>query len=134
VEGKIALQRQKTGQPLDERQKLLVETHDELMAVHNRTAAREQHARHVSAQPQRGIYIPGDAMPFATNQNRTLRVNGAAEYIAKVNADKEHPYWKTGHPEHKGAALARKLAYQIVENGEASVTIGENGLVETEKE
>jgi hypothetical protein len=127
-----ALQKSRTAShTLTPAEKRIVERHNELEAANNAIADSER--RVFSSKPSRGIYIPSDALPFATNQNRTLRVQGAAEYRARVLGDKSHPYWDVRSTECKAARLGMRIAQDIIQNGEAGVSIGADGLVENEE-
>jgi hypothetical protein len=126
-----ALQKSRTAShTLTPAEKRIVERHNELEAANNAIADSER--RVFSSKPSRGLYIPSDALPWATNKNRTLRVHGAAEHITKVGADRNHDYWNAASAGHKAAVLGMKIAHDIVENGEAGVSIGADGLVEVE--
>jgi len=115
-EGRTALQRARTGLPLDERQKAIVARHDELEALNNAQAYKE---RAVKTAGKMRPYIPGDAMAWITNPHKEQRRQLAAEWKAKTLADPSHDYW---HGERgavsKSARLAMKAAYEAAETGE----------------
>jgi hypothetical protein len=127
-EGKIALQRRDTGQPLDPQQTRLVARHDELLALNN-TQARKEQASANSPKPL-NTYIGRDVMAFATNQNKVQRQQLAAEHRAKVLGDTNHPYWNASSTEHKAAVVGMKIATQMMQTGDSDVHIGPDGTIE----
>ena len=55
------------------------------------------------------VYLGSDVLPWVKNQSEVERRHLAAEHIAKVNANREHPHWLEGHPEHASAVLGMKI-------------------------
>jgi hypothetical protein len=132
TEGRIALQRWRNGQDLDPAQRRLVDDYRALEKAHNDAAD----ASRVSKEPRKNLstYIPGDVMPWATNQNKVQRLQQAAEHRVKVLNNPEHPYWKASHGEHRAAVLGMKIAQEMLQNGgDSFVHIKEDGSIEDEK-
>lgn len=129
-EMRIALQRSRTGQPLDGAQAALVARHDELLAANNAQARLERPPS--SAPPPMGVYLGKDVLEFSKNPSQTERRHLAAEHIAKVKADNAHPYWNAGSPEHKAAVLGMKVATEMMQTGDSFVQLNQDGSVQDE--
>jgi hypothetical protein len=131
-EGKIALQRARTGQPLDATQKQIVQRHNELEALNNSTARREQASKGgtMSIRPPRSI--GSDVQAWLNNPHKVQRQQLAAEFKTKTLANPDHDYW---HPERgtlcDNAKLGTKIAYEVAETGDChGVQIGADGAIE----
>ena len=132
AEGRIALQRARNGQDLTPQQQRLVDDYRALEKAHNDAAD----ASRVSKEPRKNLstYIPGDVMPWATNQNKVQRLQQAAEHRVKVLNNPAHPYWNASSGEHKSAVLGMKIAQEMLQNGgDSFVHIKEDGSIEDEK-
>jgi phospholipase/lecithinase/hemolysin len=129
AEGRIALQRWRNGQDLDPAQRRLVDDYRALEKAHNDAAD----ASRVSKEPRKDLstYIPGDVMPWATNQNKVQRLQQAAEHRVKVLNNPDHPYWNASSGEHKSAVLGMKIAQEMLQNGgDSFVQINDDGSIE----
>jgi hypothetical protein len=116
-EGRVALQRRATGQPLDASQKAIVARHDELEAANNSIAYRERAVKSGTHGPR--PYIPSDAMAWISNPHKEQRRQLAAEWKAKTLADPTNDYWHADRgARHRSAMLAMKAAYEAAETGE----------------
>ena len=125
-EARIALQRRATGQPLDERQKAIVARHDQLLWLNNEQAYKEQ-AMPTPAKP--GPWVSPNVLSWVRSRDVIVRRNGAAEHSAKVLGDPSHPYWNASSTEHKAAVLAMKVANEILQTGETTVRVDDDGAV-----
>ena len=130
-EGKIALQRARTGQPLDAAQKQIVQRHNELEAQNNTVARREQASKGgtMSIRPPRSI--GSDVQAWLNNPHKVQRQQLAAEFKTKTLANPDHDYW---HPERgtlcDNAKLGMKIAYEVAETGDChGVQIGPDGSI-----
>ena len=130
-EGRIALQRKTTGQPLDARQAAIVARHDELLAANNAQARKEQASAGgwMKVRPPRSV--GSDVQAWLNNPHIEQRRQLAREFIAKVQNDPAHDY---RHPERgtlcDNAKLGMKIAYEVADKGECtSVQIGADGSI-----
>ena len=75
------------------------------------------------------VYLGSDVLSWVKNQSEVERRHLAAEHIAKVNANREHPHWLEAHPEHASAVLGMRIAHEMMESGNSYVQLNEDGSV-----
>lgn len=120
-EGRVALQRKRTGQSLTPRQQDLIDEHDYLMEENGRTARAERPLAHRIGPSRYGeslTHVPAEVLrisrlpPFEQQQ-------AAREMRTKIMNDRNHPYFNPNHAEHKQALKTMELLYQaeITEDG-----------------
>jgi hypothetical protein len=129
-EGRIALQRQRTGQSLDPGQRALVQRHDQLVAANNAQAHLERPPSSAPA-PMR-VYLGSDVLPWVKNPSETERRHLSSEYRAKVLGDPSHAYWNAQSTEHKAAVLGMKIATEMMQTGNSYVQLNEDGSIQEE--
>jgi hypothetical protein len=131
-EGRIALQRQRTGQSLDPAQRALVQRHDQLLAANDAQARLERPPS--DAPPPMRVWLEPEVLAFVKNQSETERRHLGAEHIAKTQrADpKTSPYWNDSLPGHKAAVLGMRIATEMMQTGNSYVHLNEDGSIQDE--
>jgi hypothetical protein len=133
-EVRAAKQRRDAGARLDDREQAIMREYDRLETANNVIGRKEAWQREAaSGRKNLNVYIPGDVMPFATNQNKAQRLQQAAEHRVKVLNNPNHPYWNASSGEHKSAVLGMKIAQEMLQNGgDSFVQINPDGSINEE--
>jgi hypothetical protein len=111
-EGRIALQRARTGQPLDARQKAIVARHDELEAANNAVARKEQAGSGGWMSTKRPHSIPAELHAIERIADVREKVHAIRQQKAAWRDDPKSPFNDAGHPEHKNHVEAMNRLYQ----------------------
>jgi hypothetical protein len=114
-EGKIALQRARTGQPLDARQAAIVKRHDELEAANNTVARREQASKGGWMKTARPHSIPAELHAIERIADPRERTHAIRQQKAAWRDNPTSPFNDASHPEHKNYVEAMSRLYQAEE-------------------
>ena len=111
-EGRIALQRARVGQPLDERQAAIVARHNELEAANNAQARKEQAGSGGWMSTKRPHAIPAELHAIERITDLREKVHAIRQQKAAWRDDKASPYNVASHPEHKNYVEAMSRLYR----------------------
>jgi hypothetical protein len=111
-EGRVALQRARTGQPLDARQAAIVKRHDELEAANNTVARKEQASRGGWMKTTRPHSIPTELHAIERIADVRERTHAIRQQKAAWRDDPKSPFNDASHPEHKNYVEAMSRLYQ----------------------
>jgi hypothetical protein len=114
-EGRTALQRARTGQPLDARQKEIVARHDALEAQNNAVARKEQAGVGGVMKISRPPTIPSELFALERITDPKERLMGIRELQAKWRDDKASAYSDVKNPNHKSAVDGMRRLYEEAE-------------------
>jgi hypothetical protein len=114
--GKIALQRARTGQPLDAAQKKIVERRNELEASNNTIARKEQAGSGGWMSTRRPPSIPSELFDLERIQDPRERTFAIRELRSRWRDDKASPFNDVQHPEHRNHVQAMQRLYQEKES------------------
>jgi hypothetical protein len=111
-EGRIALQRARTGQPLDARQAAIVKRHDELNAANSAQARKEQAGSGGWMTTRRPHSIPAELHAIERIADARERTHAIRQQKAAWRDDPKSPFNDASHPEHKNYVEAMSRLYQ----------------------
>jgi hypothetical protein len=100
-EGRIALQRARTGQPLDARQAAIVRRHDELETANNAQARKEQAGSGRWMKTTRPHSIPAELHAIERIADPRERTHAIRAQKAAWRDNPQSPFSDASHPEHK---------------------------------